>query len=69
MGFNDLIKEQGGNLNIGILPKCAMSNCEEKGIVYCLGKYICGKCLLRIQEKLKEQQNELFQQIDGGKLE
>ena len=34
MGFNDLIKEQGGNLNIGILPKCAMSNCEEKGIVY-----------------------------------
>lgn len=46
--------------NIKELPKCAVENCSNKGLVYLAGDFVCGECVMRYEkEKNKKLLNEL----------
>ena len=44
-------------------PGCQISNCEGKALVAYGNKWICGDCLIKIQEKEMERQNKLMEDI------
>lgn len=47
------------------LPKCeGVKGCEENGFIGWNGKWICGKCLAKIEAKKKEMENKLLEDLE-----
>ena len=47
--------------------KCQINNCENNALVYYGTRWLCGKCLVKIQEIENKKYEELYKEVEDGK--
>ena len=47
--------------NIRNSLKCQMTNCDNVALGVFNSKWVCGECLIKIENKIREQQRKMFE--------
>ena len=45
-----MIPEFKQDVQIRELPLCGNPNCDNKGFVWCVGRWMCGECVVKVSD-------------------
>jgi len=48
---------------MSMISKCAIEGCENKSLISYNGAWICGECMEKILEKIKQMQNKMMEEL------
>ena len=43
-----------------IRPPCQAKDCKNEALIYAYGKFLCGNCIMKIQNKLNKRMLDLL---------